>query len=572
MSIEMHVLFRGKLPNKTALSRAMAELGFPFTISAGSLERQRGFMRMRLRREESGVEFDVWNDRAAVEDVAGEHFRPAFERSANFRWGGAEDEMLAGICAAAALAKLVNGCVLEEMEDKVLSPDEAIALARKQLNSVLKSQATKRRGTRPADIRHYLKPLLKQRPDLVLVGRRLIIRPVRHILRGVFFDRTSDKYSFQIWPYLKPLWGSYWSLHDFDFVRDMGEVWQPHFEALLMDTLQRDIFTPFGKITTHEELVGALPDAHHDGTRVMALVLAGAREPAEAYVRKIETSKDLDNPFWEDWLRSQRDLLGRDIQEVCRDCHAAEAKAVKALNLERVWEPSPFPVEVLHTERDRRSADPLFVTKPWSAPPPDLLPDLPRAPGDVRFARDWMLRGIDWTLRGRNDPALVAALTREQAEERYRNSEDYVLAARLPGGSLLLISWKGTDRLDPWRADHPNPDSSVYAGGFHLWWYGSDLLAKVMSYKNHDDGTIELSWVNIDERATWRRVWACYFDWDKSQLTVVDHRGGETHQKRILTSGEIAKYRFVRPAFGEFDGLVRTMQTLLRDAGYGEFV
>jgi len=199
MSIEMHVLFRGKLPNKTALSRAMAELGFPFTIPTGSLERQRGFMPMRFRREESGVEFDVWNDRAAVEDVAGEHFRSAFERCANFRWGDAEDEMLAGLCAAAALAKLVNGIVLEEMEDKLLTPDEAIALARKQLESVLKPEAIKRRGTRPADIRRYLKPLLEQRPDLVLIGRMLLIRPVRHILRGAFLDRTGDKYSFRIW-------------------------------------------------------------------------------------------------------------------------------------------------------------------------------------------------------------------------------------------------------------------------------------------------------------------------------------------------------------------------------------
>jgi hypothetical protein len=68
MSAEMHVLFRGKLPDKRALSRAMAELGFPLTIAAGLLERQRGFMPMRLRREETGVEFDVFDDRAAVEE------------------------------------------------------------------------------------------------------------------------------------------------------------------------------------------------------------------------------------------------------------------------------------------------------------------------------------------------------------------------------------------------------------------------------------------------------------------------------------------------------------------------
>src|SRR5260370_21678738 len=100
MAMEMHVLFRGKLPDNSALSRAMAELGFPLTIAAGSLERQSGFMPMRLRREESGVEFDVSNDRASVEELAGEHLQPGFDRSANFRWGGAEYQLLFGLCAA----------------------------------------------------------------------------------------------------------------------------------------------------------------------------------------------------------------------------------------------------------------------------------------------------------------------------------------------------------------------------------------------------------------------------------------------------------------------------------------
>src|SRR6266540_3059687 len=66
MSTETHVFFRGKLPTKAALSRAMKELGFPFAIkpATGSLEQQSGFMPMTLRREETGVEFDVFNDRS----------------------------------------------------------------------------------------------------------------------------------------------------------------------------------------------------------------------------------------------------------------------------------------------------------------------------------------------------------------------------------------------------------------------------------------------------------------------------------------------------------------------------
>ena len=117
MSIEMHVLFRGKLPSKTALARTMKELGFPLTIATdvGSLETHRGYMPMRLRGEETGVEFDTFNSRADVEDITeGHDIDPRFNRSANFRWGGDEMEMLAGLCTAAALAKLVDGVVLDD--------------------------------------------------------------------------------------------------------------------------------------------------------------------------------------------------------------------------------------------------------------------------------------------------------------------------------------------------------------------------------------------------------------------------------------------------------------------------
>jgi hypothetical protein len=76
--------------------------------------------------------------------------------------------------------------MLDEMEDKLLSADEAIAMATEHLRAVARDENTKQPGTRPADIKRYLKPLLEQRSDLVLIGRYLLIRPVRHMLRGAF--------------------------------------------------------------------------------------------------------------------------------------------------------------------------------------------------------------------------------------------------------------------------------------------------------------------------------------------------------------------------------------------------
>src|SRR5216684_9274427 len=139
MSTETHVFFRGKLPTKAALSRAMKELGFPFSIkpATGSLEQQSGFMPMTLQREETGVEFDVFNDHAAVAEFAAQGVDQSYERVANFRWSGDFEEAVAGMCGAAALAKLVNGVVFDEAEDKLLTVDDAIALARRNLETLL---------------------------------------------------------------------------------------------------------------------------------------------------------------------------------------------------------------------------------------------------------------------------------------------------------------------------------------------------------------------------------------------------------------------------------------------------
>jgi len=49
-------------------------------------------------------------------------------------------------------------------------------------------------GTRPADIKRKLEALLKKGNDLALVDNLLVIRPVRHIVRGVAVDECNDHF------------------------------------------------------------------------------------------------------------------------------------------------------------------------------------------------------------------------------------------------------------------------------------------------------------------------------------------------------------------------------------------
>jgi hypothetical protein len=340
MSMETHVFFRGKLPTRAALSRVMKELGFPFAItpSAGSLERQSGFMPMKRRGEETGVEFDVYSDHAAVEEFADVGVDAGFERRASLRWGGDFQEAVAGMSAAAALAQLMNGVVFDEAEDRLLSADDAIAVARKNLQELVKPEDVKRPGTRPADLKRYLKPLLKQRSDLVLIGRLLLIRPVRHIIRGVFFARTSDKYEFQVVRYVRPLFelGESSFFHaEIDF--GLCRVWDPDFSALLFDALDQDIFSQVAGLRKLEDFDRDLGNgdqgfiARFEAT-VTALLLSGDRKRADELIAKCDAQAG-NNWYLQGLIRNQRALFERDTASLCAEFRARESKVVNVIQL-----------------------------------------------------------------------------------------------------------------------------------------------------------------------------------------------------------------------------------------------
>ncbi|WP_271893652.1 hypothetical protein [Candidatus Phyllobacterium onerii] len=50
--------------------------------------------------------------------------------------------------------------------------------------------------TTTSQVFQTLKPVLARNPDLVLMGRFLFLKPVRHMLKGIFIDRSSDKNEF----------------------------------------------------------------------------------------------------------------------------------------------------------------------------------------------------------------------------------------------------------------------------------------------------------------------------------------------------------------------------------------
>jgi hypothetical protein len=386
---------------------------------------------------------------------------------------------------------------------------------------------------------------------------------VRHVLRGVLLEPGRARYSFSVRPYIRTLYGDEGRLGFRKPIHEgLWQVWQPHFQALLMDVLAEDIFAPVGRITTLADVATAVlsgPDKFfEDG--VTALALAGDRGRAEDYIREIEQK---DPEYRKDWADSKRKFLAGDMAALCAKLRAREVRMVKALKVEQIWEPSPFAVELPAAERAARSAEPLFLPTPWIERPPWLLQEAPDRPGDVRFAKDQLSRngGI----------VLLVPLTREQAEARHRDNEGYVLAQRLESGVLVrLRHGAGSNRLFGWYDGLSLPPRRSVRILLEL--EGSNASAQLLFRADRDDDRLlDLSLVMVRHRSERRRDWFSSV-FEDGEVEIHDPRDprDEPPATRPLTDAERALVTGPIPEFGEVDGLVTRALGWLRTAGYGE--
>ena len=191
-----------------------------------------------------------------------------------------------------------------------------------------------------------------------------------------------------------------------------------------------------------------------------------------------------------------------DIDAVCAELHAKEAETIKALQLRtHIWEPTPFPVELPPTERISRSAEPAFTTTPWVPRPPWLWQELPTEPGDARFAK-----GTHWR---EGTGLLLAALSREEAEQRHRDREDYVMVVRLADGLLLKIAFSGWDRNNP--EIHTYVSTWSPRASLHIELHGASRFVATRTSPDWDrSGVVELWSIDVYEWHPRRSIWHCF--------------------------------------------------------------
>jgi hypothetical protein len=256
-------------------------------------------------------------------------------------------------------------------------------------------------------------------------------------------------------------------------------------------------------------------------------------------------------------VKAHWERVSNNVEALCAEFHLKESETVKALKLEPIWEPSPFPVELPVSERANRTAEPTFSTGLWISQPAWLLAEAPEKPGELRFAKDTYFRD------GR--VFLEVPLTSEQAEERHRGLETYSLAVRLPDGQLLLINRIGWDRNDPEILKY-SPDYRP-SPWFVIAFCRPSRIFRVCAWQDKEDASLINLWsMSAPE-------WQYYASLKDSERIIHDYRSGETDYSNIpLAAAERDLVRCPMPPFGEYAELVARIRSLLRYAGYGELI
>lgn len=210
-----------------------------------------------------------------------------------------------------------------------------------------------------------VRPLLQRHADLALIGRLIVVRPVRHHLRGVVVDRTSSA------DRVRPCWfidhickprPSFHISWGADLYRRPKALWDttdPQMARDLCDAIEATALPILRAIETFEDYLAAVARSErrhlmYDSptTRVVIEIAQGDLDAARQSCAEVSgypdpsTYKDEFSQLKVGGAKRLCELLATgDRVAAIRLLHEWEAASVRNLKLEGVWEPTPFPIE-----------------------------------------------------------------------------------------------------------------------------------------------------------------------------------------------------------------------------------
>ena len=217
-----------------------------------------------------------------------------------------------------------------------------------------------------AQVKHVTRPLLAGNPDLALVGRLVVVKPVRHILCGVYLDRYSDVAAFA------PMFGAVflfepgarfsfnWSREIYFPGRGPWSVDDPSTPEFLRDDVESLALPLLRAIGTIDDFAAYACKRNFRHTylnqyaerRIYIETALGHREAAMtlcAYftseLAKRRYEHDMQGELELIKLRLCPMILRDDIAGLAAFLHELEETAVRRNKLEKIWERTPFPLE-----------------------------------------------------------------------------------------------------------------------------------------------------------------------------------------------------------------------------------
>lgn len=206
--------------------------------------------------------------------------------------------------------------------------------------------------TTAAQVKRVVGPLLKRNPDLALVKRLLVIKPVHHILRGISISHSYDpkcfvltwsaNFLFQPNAYFHFFWG-----------KRMHGVWNidiPELAEILADAIEREALPTLRSIVTIDDFVRFANGAWVEDHKPYVDAAIGDFEAAQSMCDFFAGLNGHYGIRQEESEHVVRDLCPRiaahDRRGLAQLLHKHEAESVKRLMLEKLWEPTPFPIEL----------------------------------------------------------------------------------------------------------------------------------------------------------------------------------------------------------------------------------
>ncbi|MBX9774847.1 MAG: hypothetical protein K2Y71_10605 [Xanthobacteraceae bacterium] len=215
-----------------------------------------------------------------------------------------------------------------------------------------------------AQVKEAVQPLLQRNPDLALIGRLVIIKPVHHILCGINIGRSLDHLKFvPAWSVLllseqHENFGYLWGAK----VRGPRGSWRitdPDLPRAMCEAIEHEALTPMRAIKTFDDFVNLackerFPVQHLDlypATKILVDIARGDLVAAKAICKYLGTNEGRAEYFY------MPETYDRVVQELCplvaandraglaKLLHSYEAQSVKNLKIEKFWERTPFPIE-----------------------------------------------------------------------------------------------------------------------------------------------------------------------------------------------------------------------------------